>query len=305
MSSNPFRTFANLPSLDKVDTENDSELPVRGYLVGPINATLSPSSSDRHDHGNDPKLSSDHGDTARGSPPSVDDMIEWNLGQSYLIGDLGFTCNFPTADTVLRNPDHGLDDGKGDGRDLLEAAINGMEDEYEQVLQRMDIMNSHPAVRIETEHEVDRRLLATKKTQSEIDNHTKEGTTLGHKIEDLYRLEKEQTATTSNVAPAFLLYGPIINPKTVEINLHIDGSLSEFRLMVKDHLKCRADPWTPFESIYHEDRPWKYFFHSKMQSEKSRPLNLLEEESQYEKLIRQIKAPTTISLDAVLTQVSA
>ncbi|KAI4174270.1 MAG: hypothetical protein LQ343_002408 [Gyalolechia ehrenbergii] len=236
-------------------------------------------------------------------PPSIDDIIEWQHEQSLCLGETGYNTRFPTADFFATTPIANAPARDFDDPDLLENAVEDFTTEYERVIHRMEYMKANKPLLIETENEVHRRLLKAGKTQQDIGRYISKGTSLRHKIDDLYDLQDRDSRSERNTLPALIYYGSVFNKRKTTINLPVDVSLAVFRDLVKVYLECIKDVNESLESIYYEDRPWKYQLKSTASSVQVDETVLpLEIEYDYTNLVRKMKSPGSSAFILVLTQ---
>ncbi|KAL8937105.1 MAG: hypothetical protein Q9211_003857 [Gyalolechia sp. 1 TL-2023] len=239
----------------------------------------------------------------RQQPPSIDDIIEWQHEQSLCLGESGYSTRFPTADFFATTPIANTSSGHFNDPELLERAAEDLTTEYERVIHRMEYMKANKPLLVEAENEVHRRLLKAGKTERDIGRYISKGTSLRHKIDDLYDLQDPGSRQEKNTVPALIYYGSSSNRRQTRMNLPIDASLAVFRDLVKVYLGCIKDVNESLESIYHEQRPWKYKFKSTMESVPiEEGLLPLEMEHDYTNLIRKMKSPGSSAFILILTQ---
>lgn len=237
-------------------------------------------------------------------PPSVDDIIEWHHEQSLCLGETGYTTQFPTADFFNTAPITNALSGYLDTSELLERVAQDYTTEYECVMHRMEYMKANKSLVIEAENEVRRRLLKAGKTEKDLGRYISKGASLRDQIGDLYDLQNRNPKPERNTIPAFIYYGSVSNKRQARVNLPVDASLALFKDLVKVYFQCLKDIKESLESIYHEDRPWKYKFKSRTELvQMDESLLPLEMEHDYKNLIRKMKSPGSSAFVLILTQV--
>ncbi|KAL9013170.1 MAG: hypothetical protein Q9173_002123 [Seirophora scorigena] len=237
--------------------------------------------------------------------PSINDIIDWHVEQSINSGRLGYSTNFPTSDLFNVDPKLFKDAATFDSddvSDLLETALNDYAAEQDRAIDHMGHMDAHPELLVEAEGEIDRRLAQAGKTQQDIDGYASGERVLRRKIDDLYNLENP-SPRKRNVVAAYIYYGTSENRHSADINLHISGSLAEFKSSARTYLNCIRDMWQPLEAIYDEDGLWKYKWKPKDKVVKIKEEWFpLESEHDYKILIQQATNPSREPFSVVLMQ---
>ncbi|KAL8949923.1 MAG: hypothetical protein Q9222_004012 [Ikaeria aurantiellina] len=239
------------------------------------------------------------------TPPSIDDIIQWNLEQLHFLGDLDFSTNFPTIDFF----DHAFESTPLGGKEIeddgdeVEVALKEINADYERVEARMQYMQKHETLLKDTEKEVHRRLLVAGKPRGDIENLVKNGTSLRQQISELHNLQTQHGKKRSNTVAASIHYGPMSSRRKAGVYLPICGTLAEFERMARVYLGNLKSSYEKIEEIYHEGQAWAYLLKRKprVAGGGSGKYVKLETEADYRHLIVQMTRPGEL-VNLVLTQ---